>query len=65
VYFLVALLAQKNMIQQPKQHYTGATDFSIFFTPINSELNNHELLAIFWYNLVKILDNVLSLTLTN
>jgi hypothetical protein len=36
VYFPGAILAQKNMIQQPKQHLTGASDFSIFVTPIIS-----------------------------
>jgi len=40
VNFLVALLAQN--IDQPKKHLTGATYFSIFFTPIILKIKNHQ-----------------------
>jgi hypothetical protein len=59
VNYLVALLASNIMIQQPKQHWTGATSFSIFVTPIISKINNHGQLSIFVFNVVEILDNII------
>jgi hypothetical protein len=41
VYSLDTFLAQKNMIYQPKERLTGATNFSIFVTPVISKLKKH------------------------
>jgi hypothetical protein len=41
VYSLDALLALRNMVEQPKEHLTGAIDFKIFVTSIISKLKTH------------------------
>jgi hypothetical protein len=63
VNLIVALLAHKNMIQQPKKQSTGAKDFSVFVTSKISKLNIHKKLAILLINVVEICDNILSVTL--
>jgi hypothetical protein len=48
-----------------KADYEIATYAVTIVTPIISKLNNHEKLAFFLFNVVEILDNILSLTLAN